>query len=197
MSLAAPALADRFFTTEPPGKPTLGVRASVYEVAEQGGHKHSVYNSLFDGGTSRNFYTDSTGVEEVQCLGESGKGKGKLHLHNNCILFTQTVSFPGGGLGEDWRLAEMGVLSKLSFVPFEPITTLQRKSQAREESRTNTQGEGTESAKSFRQKETRSQFFKLVSGYFYSIQKDILNYKSLPGIYLGLNSGPYLLVLCS
>ena len=46
----------------------------------------------------------------------------------------------------------MRVLSKLSFVTLEPITNLQRKSQAREESRTNIQGEGTESAKSLDRK---------------------------------------------
>ena len=62
------------------------------------GPKHSVHNSLFNGDISRNFYIDSTGVEELQRVEGSGKGKGKLHLHSNCIPFTQTVSLPGGGL---------------------------------------------------------------------------------------------------
>ena len=37
-------------------------------------------------------------MEELQRVEGSGKGKGKLNLHSNCILFTQTVSLPGGGL---------------------------------------------------------------------------------------------------
>lgn len=78
----------------------------------------------------------------------------KLNLHNNRIIFTQTLSLPG----EDWRPAEMGCHQIPPHSPLKPPllseeVTFELRPEGRERAklekngRTSIQGEGTESAK--------------------------------------------------
>ena len=97
------------------------------------GHKHSVHNSLFNSDTSRNFYIDSTGVEELQHI--EGSGKGKLHLHSSCILFTQAVSSPGGGLEAS---RDAGVVKALLCSSLNPLLLSRLEGRERAKLRRNT-----------------------------------------------------------